>query len=109
MSAQGFTDLEAIAAAVDRTALQRALSLDCRTIRIQPVTRTLAFDNLLRLGLSPGSERVGLQSRLRWRFLPGSDIFLVYRNNLPVGSTVTADPFHAVTLKVAYYIRSFIG
>lgn len=73
------------------------------------ITRNLAFDNLLRLDLSPGSERVGLQSRLRWRFLPGSDIFLVYRNNLPVGSTVTADPFHAVTLKVAYYLRSFIG
>ncbi|MCR9162281.1 MAG: DUF5916 domain-containing protein [Nannocystaceae bacterium] len=73
------------------------------------ITRNLAFDTLLRLDLSPGSERVGLQSRLRWRFLPGSDIFLVYRNNLPVGSTVTADPFHAVTLKVAYYIRSFIG
>lgn len=73
------------------------------------ITRNLAFDNLLRLDLSVGSERVGLQSRLRWRFLPGSDLFLVYRNNLPVGDTARADPFHAVTLKVAYYLRSFIG
>lgn len=73
------------------------------------LTRNLAFDNLVRLDLSPGSERVGLQSRLRWRFLPGSDMFLVYRNNLPVGSTQQGDPFHAVTLKVAYYLRSFIG
>lgn len=73
------------------------------------ITRNLAFDNLVRLDLSPGSERVGLQSRLRWRFLPGSDMFLVYRNNLPVRSVGDADPFHAVTLKVAYYLRSFIG
>ena len=72
------------------------------------ITRNLAFDNLLRLDLSPGSERVGLQSRLRWRFLPGSDLFLVYRNNLPVGDGAQADPFHAVTLKVAYYLRSFL-
>lgn len=73
------------------------------------ITRNVAFDNLVRLDLSPGSERVGLQSRLRWRFLPGSDMFLVYRNNLPVRSVGPADPFHAVTLKVAYYLRSFIG
>ena len=73
------------------------------------ITRNLAFDNLLRMDLSPGSERVGLQSRLRWRFLPGSDLFLVYRNNLPVRSDTGADPFHSVTLKVAYYLRSFIG
>ena len=73
------------------------------------ITRNLAFDNLLRMDLSPGAERVGVQSRLRWRFLPGSDLFLVYRNSLPVGATVDADPFHALTLKVAYYLRSFIG
>jgi hypothetical protein len=73
------------------------------------ITRNLAFDNLLRLDLSPGNERVGLQSRLRWRFLPGSDVFLVYRNNLPVRGSGGADPFHAVTLKVAYYLRSFLS
>ena len=73
------------------------------------ITRDLAFDTLLRMDLSPGSERVGVQSRLRWRFLPGSDVFLVYRNSLPVGATVEAAPFHALTLKVAYYLRSFIG
>ncbi|MEM6292293.1 MAG: hypothetical protein AAGA54_13550 [Myxococcota bacterium] len=74
-------------------------------------TRNLAFDNLLRLDLSPGSERVGMQWRLRWRFLPGSDIFLVYRNNLPVrvDPEAPADPFHSVTLKVAYYLRTFVG
>ena len=74
-------------------------------------TRDVAFDTLLRLDLSPGSERVGMQSRLRWRFLPGSDIFLVYRNNLPVRADplLPADPFHSITLKVAYYLRSFVG
>ncbi len=75
------------------------------------ITRNLAFDTLLRLDLSPDSERIGLQSRLRWRFLPGSDVFLVYRNNLPVDTRgdLVREPFHAVTLKVAYYLRTFLG
>ena len=38
-------------AAVDRTAIQRALTLGCRTIRIQPVTRTLAFEGPNRIFL----------------------------------------------------------
>jgi Domain of unknown function (DUF5916)/Carbohydrate family 9 binding domain-like len=76
------------------------------------ITRNLAFDNLGRLDLSPGRERVGVQSRLRWRFAPGSDLFLVYRNDLPL-SEAPADeparePFHEVTLKLSVYMRAFV-
>jgi hypothetical protein len=76
------------------------------------ITRNLAFDNLGRLDLSPGRERVGLQSRLRWRFAPGSDMFLVYRSDLPLTDAPAGeparDPFHEVTLKVSVYMRAFV-
>jgi hypothetical protein len=78
------------------------------------LTRDLAFDNLVRLDLSPGFERLGIQSRLRWRFAPGSDLFVVYRNNLPFDIAVT-DPFapprvqfHEITVKVSYYMRALL-
>jgi hypothetical protein len=76
------------------------------------ITRNLAFDNLGRLDLSPGNERVGLQSRLRWRFAPGSDLFVVYRWDQPlgldpIGASVRV-PFHELTVKFTYYLRSFI-
>lgn len=69
-------------------------------------TRNLAIDNVLRLDLSPGSQRFGLQSRLRWRFLPGSDIFVVYRNNLPILGNGAIAPFHELIVKMTYYIRA---
>ena len=76
------------------------------------ITRNLALDNLLRLDLSPGSERVGLQSRLRWRFAPGSDLFVVYRTDQPLGpdpiGLPTREPFHELTVKFTYYLRSYI-
>ncbi|MEM7155349.1 MAG: DUF5916 domain-containing protein [Myxococcota bacterium] len=76
------------------------------------ITRNLAFDNLGRLDLSPGSPRVGMQSRLRWRFAPGSDLFVVYRNDLPLTDTdadgVARVPFHEITVKLTYYLRAFI-
>jgi hypothetical protein len=75
------------------------------------ITRNLAFDNLARLDLSPENQRFGLQSRLRWRFLPGSDLFVVYRNNLPFGADdpdlPPREPFHEITLKVTWYLRIF--
>jgi hypothetical protein len=73
--------------------------------------RFVALDNLLRLDLSPGSERVGVQTRLRWRFLPGSDIFLVYRTDQPLGLDQIGRvrvPFHELTLKITYYMRALI-
>ena len=73
--------------------------------------RFIAFDNLVRLDLSPGNQRIGLQSRFRWRYLPGSDIFLVYRTNQPLGTDLPGmprEPFHELTLKVTYYLRAMI-
>lgn len=75
------------------------------------VTRNLALDNLGRLDLSPGNERVGLQSRVRWRFAPGSDLFVVYRNDLPLREGTPDQPrvpFHEVTVKLNYYLRAFV-
>ena len=77
------------------------------------ITRDLAFDNLFRLDLSPGFERVGMQSRIRWRFAPGSDLFIVYRNDLPL-EIEPRDPaflgtrFHEITVKVSYYLRAML-
>ena len=76
------------------------------------ITRNLAFDTLGRLDLSPGRQRFGLQSRLRWRFAPGSDLYLVYRQDQPFGADDPMQaprvPFHELTLKFTYYLRSFI-
>ncbi len=75
------------------------------------ITRNLAFDNLLRLDLSPANERVGVQSRLRWRFAPGSDVFLVYRTDQPLGLDqveLSRSPFHEVTVKFSYYLRAIL-
>lgn len=76
------------------------------------ITRNLAFDNLGRLDLSPGNERVGAQSRLRWRFAPGSDLFLVYRADVPLSDAAPGqparEPFHELTLKVSVYMRAFV-
>lgn len=78
------------------------------------ITRNLAFDTLGRLDLSPGRQRFGLQSRLRWRFAPGSDVYVVYRYDQPFGpgdasSTAVREPFHELTLKFTYYLRTFIN
>jgi hypothetical protein len=76
-------------------------------------TRDLALDNLVRVDLSPESERVGVQTRLRWRFAPGSDVFLVYRTDQPLGpdpiDQTPREPFHELTLKFTYYLRAFIS
>jgi hypothetical protein len=76
------------------------------------ITRNLAFDNLVRLDLSPGRERFGLQSRLRWRYMPGSDLFVVYQTNQPIGidpADMERDPFHEVTVKLTVYLRAFLA
>lgn len=76
------------------------------------LTRALTLDNVLRLDLSPGAERIGVQSRFRWRLRPGSDLFLVYRNDLPLGAA-SSDPsrsaFHELTLKLSIYLRAQIA
>lgn len=76
-------------------------------------TRNLALDNLGRLDLSPGNERVGLQSRVRWRFIPGSDLFVVYRADFPLADALPGEPprepFHEFTIKATYYLRAFVN
>ncbi|MEM6994597.1 MAG: DUF5916 domain-containing protein, partial [Myxococcota bacterium] len=76
------------------------------------LTRNLALDNLGRLDLSPGNERVGLQSRIRWRFIPGSDLFVVYRADFPLADALPGEPprepFHEFTLKLTYYLRALL-
>jgi len=77
------------------------------------LNRNVAVDNRGQLDLSPGNQRIGLQSRLRWRFMPGSDLFLVYSGGVPlaaprVGDT-RADAFHELTLKLTYYLRAFVA
>lgn len=77
------------------------------------ITRNLAFDNLARLDLSPLRQRFGLQSRIRWRFAPGSDLFVVYRANFPFGeddpSLPAREPFHELTVKMSWYLRTFVN
>jgi hypothetical protein len=77
------------------------------------ITRNLAFDTLTRLDLSPLRQRFGLQSRVRWRFLPGSDLFVVYRANFPFGDDdpdfAPREPFHEFTVKASWYLRTFIS
>jgi hypothetical protein len=69
------------------------------------ITRSLAFDVLLRVDLSPEEPRVGMQTRLRWRFAPGSDLFVVYRSDHPLHGAA----FHELTVKVAVYLRALVG
>lgn len=76
------------------------------------IHRNLTWDNLVRYSLEPGVERVGLQSRIRWRYRPGSDIFLVYANQLPLqeaAAQADAENLHSLTLKATFYLRAFLG
>ena len=76
------------------------------------LTRNLSWDTLLRLNLAPGQEVFGLQSRWRWRYLPGSDLFLVYRSSQPLGADQVGQsrgPFHELILKVNFYARALLG
>lgn len=68
-------------------------------------SRSIFFDSVIRMSLEPGNERVGTQNRLRWRYRPGSDFFLVYRNDIPLATNSTA-PFHELILKVSFYARA---
>jgi hypothetical protein len=70
-------------------------------------SRNIFFDSLVRMTLEPGSERVGTQNRFRWRYRPGSDFFLVYRNDIPLG-TNDGSPFHELVFKVSFYARALL-
>ena len=81
---------------------------NCRTE--VSITRALLFDTAFRFSMAPNSETVGLQSRLRWQYRPGSDLFVVYRYDQPFGIESNAaqfdEPFHELTVKVTFYSSS---
>lgn len=76
------------------------------------IHRNLTWDNLVRFSAEPGQERFGLQSRIRWRYRPGSDLFLVYRTDLPLSLAPPGEPprepFHSLTLKLTIYLRALL-
>ena len=76
-------------------------------------TRNILWDTLVRMNLQPGGERLGFQSRFRWRYMPGSDIFLVYRTDVPLGldpiGITPREPFHELTLKATFYLRALLN
>ncbi len=74
-------------------------------------TRALLWDTMIRYNVAPGTESLGLQSRLRWRYRPGSDIFLVYRTEQALAPALdgeTPKAFHELTLKATFYLRSLL-
>ncbi|MGB1700193.1 MAG: hypothetical protein ACPHRO_09585, partial [Nannocystaceae bacterium] len=70
-------------------------------------SRNIFFDSLVRMSLEPGGERIGTQNRFRWRYRQGSDVFLVYRNDIPLAGN-DARPFHELVFKVSFYARALL-
>lgn len=73
---------------------------------IASLNTKLIFDSMLRLDLRPGQKRLSTQARIKWRFRPGSDFFLVYANQFPLGkssSASTPSQDHRLTLKFNWY------
>ena len=48
---------------------------------------------------------------MRWRFLPGSDLYLVYRNDFDLSDQIEPrdKPLHELTIKAAFYWRALLG
>jgi Carbohydrate family 9 binding domain-like len=64
----------------------------------------LVLDSLGRFNLQPGREQFGMQARLRYRYKPGSDLFVVYRTSQPLaGSRIAAS--NELSLKLNYYAQ----
>ena len=71
-------------------------------IRVTPTT-TLQIDALTRL--NGDEERATALLRLRWRYAPGSDLFVVWREDLDwsaTGAIERANVEHQVTVKTTY-------
>lgn len=67
----------------------------------------LVLDAMLRMDLTPGNRQLGTQARMRWRFLPGSDLFIVYANQHPLRDRTLNEvrkPDHRLTLKLSWYL-----
>lgn len=74
-------------------------------------TRDVVWTTLGRMNLEPGDEHVGGQSRLRWRYLPGSDAFLVFRTDHPLEREPddTRERFYELTAKLTYHYQQLLG
>lgn len=74
------------------------------------VNRNLSWDTLVRLNFSPKREFFDVQSRLRWRYRPGSDIYLVYARHQPLGAARPEDPMrHSIALKANFFFAAPVG
>lgn len=74
------------------------------------LNRNLSWDTLFRLNFSPERERFALQSRLRWRYRPGSDIYLVYARQSPLGAPREGDRMrHSIALKANFFFAAPVG
>lgn len=74
------------------------------------LNRNLSWDTLIRLNFSPQREFLDLQSRFRWRYRPGSDIYLVYARHQPLGSPRSEDPMrHSIALKANFFFAAPVG
>lgn len=69
------------------------------TLTVAPTT-TLAMDAIFQLNNVAGVV-VGL-GRLRWRYLPGSDLFLVYREERGYGGNASQEAERRFTAKLTY-------
>jgi hypothetical protein len=79
---------------------------------IAAITRNLVFDSLVRLNFEPGAKRVGSLSRIRWRYRPGSDFFVVYRYDHPLSRNeegVLPKVGHELTFKLTFYTRALFS
>lgn len=79
---------------------------------VAAVNTRLAFDVMLRMDLTPGNQQLGAQGRMRWRFRPGSDFFIVYANQQPLSSAAELGglkPDHRLTLKLNWYLAMPMG
>lgn len=74
------------------------------------INRNLSWDTLIRLNFSPQREYLDIQSRVRWRYRPGSDIYLVYARHEPLGAVRPEDPMrHSIALKANFFFAAPVG
>lgn len=74
------------------------------------INRNLSWDTLVRLNFAPQRELFDIQSRLRWRYRPGSDIYLVYARHNPLGAARPEDPMRqSLALKANFFFAAPVG
>jgi Carbohydrate family 9 binding domain-like len=68
------------------------------------VTPDLSLDAIGRFSFQPQNEQLGVQARLRYRYLPGSDLYVVYRATRPLEGS-SASSSNELSLKLNYYTQ----